>query len=378
MNRRTAFATGLLWLALASTREGALLAQAPKLDPARRRELQALLALADVAQAGQKVANDLGLEFHPHFLRGSQGNTYVPYSLAIGEHSARPRSFALYVRLVRAGAGPAAQGRGNWGAARIPPGEMPVGGVAVQHRRSAPYGEASAVLGMLERERQAASPYDFEDVYFVELDQGEPLRPLLLRRALAVPPGDYNVFLAASETSMQPARERTAVLVSALSVPDFSGDELLLSSLIVAARVVPVPAPLGPEQQMRRPYAIGATEVVPAEEPVFTPDDEPAVVFQIYNAGLRPDRRPDISIEYLVMQQRDGAFIPHGKLEPQQIHAKTLPKDLEARGGRQLSVVQSLPMAVPPGIYRLEVKVTDRVTSRSVTAEVDFALEPAR
>ena len=73
--------------------------------------------------------------------------------------------------------------------------------------------------------------------------------------------------MAVAETSDVPGRERAGVLVQPLGVPDFAGEELLLSSVIVADSVAPLAAPVSPEQQMRRPYAVGATDVVPSGEP---------------------------------------------------------------------------------------------------------------
>lgn len=377
-----AVAAASIWgLAQLASLFGAPLEADKKSEAALRRELRALLALADAVQTGEEVEQGLALRFESHLLKGSAGRTYVPYSVVIDEHSPAPESFTVYVRVVRRGSGLAPGGEhGPWGAVSIPPGEMPVGGVATRHRRSSPYGEASAVLSMLDRERQATSPYEFEDVHSVEVGAGEALRPFRLRRALSVPPGEYDVYVVARETAAasRPGA-RIAVLVQALSAPDFSVAELALSSLIVAERVETLPAALGSRQQARRPYALGTTEVVPAAEPIFTRDDEPVVVFQIYNASVGSDRKPEVRIEYELARWRDHAFVPYGRLAPRQLDSTTLPREFDPRADHQLGVVQSLPVAsVPPGLYRLDVTVTDKLESASATAQVEFTVAEAR
>jgi len=348
---------------------------------ARERDLRDLMALTDTVAAGGPLGGALALEFAPHFLKGGDGQTYVPFSLSISEHSRRPDGFVVYVRVVVPGQAPP-QGEGRPGgvelaSANLAPGELPVGGAASQHRRSARVGEASARLSLVGQDREAAKgPYVFEDAYVVSVDAGDEVHPYRLQRALAVPPGDYLVYVAVSEIGETPDAARSAVIRLPFAARGFEGG-LRLSSLILAEQVSPLPAGSGAKRQSRRPYALGSVEVVPVTGRELAPDDEPAVAFQIYGAGLGAGGRPAVGIEYLLLRQKDDAYVPHARLPPQRLDARTLPKDFDPAAGHQLGAVQELPVSLlPQGEYLLEVTVTDDVGRKSAKGALDFAVRP--
>jgi hypothetical protein len=343
-----------------------------------RRQLKELIALADAAAAGRRSQFDLSLRWEGHFFKGAESETYVPFSVAIEEHSASPRSFNVYVRVMERGPVERAAGaRVPWGALSIPPGEMPVGGVAVRHRRSSRYGEASAVLQMLERERQALSPYVFEDAHFVDVEPGDALRPFRLRRALAVPPGEYDLYVVAREGAGPGGR--TGVLAERLLVPDLGGPGLRLSSLIVAEHVDALPAPPLRRKQTRRPYAIGSVDITPASASSFDAEDQPLLVFHVYNAALGASHKPAVSVEYRVLRlAAEGDFLPVARLETQQFDVHTLPQEFDADAGHEIGVLTEIPVsALSAGTYRLEVVVTDTLAMHTLIRKVDFEVRPA-
>jgi len=349
-------------------------------EAARRRDVLHLMALTDALAAGTPAGSGLALAWEPHYLKGEAGQTYVPFSLTISEHSRQPAAFVVYLRVVPTGVTPPAGEGGPAGmelaTLGLPPGELPVGGAASQHRRSSRYGEASARLGLVDREREGArGPYIFEDSHVVEVMPGDDIHPFRLRRALAVPPGEHVLYVAVSEVGDTPATARSAVMRQALAARDFSEDALSLSSLIVAERVEPLPAPLEAKLQARRPYAVGSLEIVPVAGRELAQDAEPAVVFQIYNAGLGAGRKPNVGIEYLLLRLAAELYVPHARLPSQQLDARTLPAGFDPEAGHQLGAVQDLPLSLlPPGEYLLEVTVTDNVQTRSARAAVDFAV----
>ena len=81
-------------------------------------------------------------------------------------------------------------------------------------------------------------------------------------------------------------------------MPDFWNDELNTSSVIVAQRIDPLPAPLTPQQQAERPYALGAMEIVPALDTKFTKKAELSTFMLIYNPKIDRANKPDVSVEY--------------------------------------------------------------------------------
>ena len=83
-----------------------------------------------------------------------------------------------------------------------------------------------------------------------------------------MPAGDYDVFVVAKEPTPEKAPKnapppKMSALKQTVTVPDFWNGELATSSVIVAQRIDPLPAPLTPQQQAERPYALGAMEIVP-------------------------------------------------------------------------------------------------------------------
>lgn len=260
--------------------------------------------------------------------------------------------------------------------ANLAPGELPVGGVASQHTRSSRYGEASARLGLVDKEREAArGPYVFEESYVVEVEPDDDLRPYRVERALLVPPGDYVVYLGVAEVGGSAVTARSTVIRQPLRARDFWGEGLSLSSLILAERVKVLPAPMAPGLQSRRPYAVGGVEIVPVAGRELGRDQEPSVAFQVYGAAAGPERRPKVGIEYLLKRLDGESYVAHARLPAQQLDARTLPRSFDPAAGHQLGSVQDLPVSLlPPGEYLLEVTVTDQVRNTTVRGALDFAV----
>src|SRR5256885_13334916 len=59
----------------------------------------------------------------------------------------------------------------------------------------------------------------------------------------------------------------------------------------VAQRIDPLPAPLTPQQQADRPYAMGSMEIVPAFDTKFTKKSELSTFMLIYNPKDRKSTR---------------------------------------------------------------------------------------
>ena len=98
-----------------------------------------------------------------------------------------------------------------------------------------------------------------------------------ISRSFTVPAGTYDVFVVAKEpTPDKPPKNAPAPKMSVLKqevvVPDFwNATELATSTVIVAQRIEPLPAPLTPQQQADRPYALGSMEIVLAIIRPFCP-----------------------------------------------------------------------------------------------------------
>ena len=81
-------------------------------------------------------------------------------------------------------------------------------------------------------------------------------------------------------------------------MPDFWNNELTTSSVIVAQRIDPLPAPLTPQQQIERPYALGGIEIVPVNDLKMSKKVELQTFMIIYNPKTDSMNKPDVLVEY--------------------------------------------------------------------------------
>ena len=92
-----------------------------------------------------------------------------------------------------------------------------------------------------------------------------------ISRSFTVAPGNYDVFVVAKEPTPDKAPKnapppKVSLVKQTVTVPDLWNGELNTSSVIVAERIDPLPAPLTAQQQGERPYALGTMEIVPAPQ----------------------------------------------------------------------------------------------------------------
>jgi hypothetical protein len=375
------------------------------LDPGQRTALVALLNAVDAAQQREREAGDPAAEhvsWDHHILKSQQGLGYVPFRLALdGSIGAAPtmKSVAMYIRavsrhdgfrtaeehssvrdwLARGGDAPPPRQETVF----IGPGEMPVGGPAASSPRRSTQApaEALAILSLQQRalERQKAaeeaakkmaetrerdpSRFPFEEYYFFDVKSSA------IERALSLPPGEFDVYVALLDRS-RPRTASPAVVRRTISVPDFSSGRLGLSSLMLVTSVNTLSAPLRSQQQIERPYAFGHAEVVPVRSASFTTNDVLSVVFQIFDYGA-PDA--DLSIEYVFYQRADGARRLFNRTPTQELTDDDLPP--VSPWETQAFTSQSVALRpFPPGDYELEVTVRDRLTRGTAKQSVAFSV----
>src|SRR5258708_26906485 len=201
------------------------------LDPAERNAVLALMRAVDLAQETDVTSgNNDSLDWNSHLLKARNQRAYVPFRLALKTLDTL-KSAALYVRAVsrhdgfrskeehsamrewvERGGGPTPALQQTM---RVSPGEMPVGGPGINSSRQniQAAAEASGQLALqqrqYEREKDAQEaakkkeearqrdPYlfPFEEYYFADVKERA------IARAIALPPGDYDVFFAVIDRS---------------------------------------------------------------------------------------------------------------------------------------------------------------------------------
>jgi len=313
----------------------------------QKKEVQALVKMADDVAAGQAAPNDLGLSWvHEDYLKAQGNKEYAPFAVTIDPTKVSGGTVSFYWRVVSKNAPP-------------PP-------VVDEKDKKKD-----------DKKTQAKRPeFAYEDVsYIPTAGQTAPMR---IQRSFTVPAGEYDIYLAAKEPTSQAknaAPAKASVIKQTVTVPDFWNNELTTSSVIVAQRIDPLPAPLTPQQQVERPYALGGIEIVPVSDLKMSKKAELQTFMIIYNPKTDSMNKPDITVEYSFYAKAAGAEKFFNKTTPQSLNAQTLPPQFDVAAGHQLQAGQGVPLAsFPEGEYRLEIKVTDKIANKSLTRDVNFTV----
>jgi hypothetical protein len=371
------------------------------LGPNEREAVLALIKAVDLAQASD-APSDPALAWDHHILKSGNYTGYVPFTLRTAAPASR--STAMYVRAVSRHDGMRSSSERSYvrdwllnnrdvmprqaETVYVGVGEMPLAGLAGASSRQATAAAAAASASLalqqkdLEKQQRAAAEakrkaetreldpllFPFEEYFFLDLGSARGGESRTVERALALPPGEYDVYVGLIER----ARIKTSsasVMHRLVTVPDFWSDQLALSSLILARDVRLLKSALAAQQQVEHPYTFGSAEVVPAPGAVFTTDEALTVVFQICNYGA-PDS--DLTVNY-TFYRVDGERRLFNRTDPQQLADPDLPP--AGAWESQAFASQTVPLRpFPPGQYELEVQVRDRLTRGTAKAAVAFTV----
>jgi hypothetical protein len=291
-----------------------------------------------------------------HFVKG-QTDTYIPFTLQLDKVTLASGA-ALWVRVVNA------EQAASFAAALLAPRQ-----------------------GNNRNQPPARTMFAWDNGSFIDVPEGGKLQ-----RAMQLRPGQYVAYVAVKERSAAPAgaqrndrnrNDRNAppapapgkvgLLRHEITVPDFGVGDLTTSSVIVARSVEPVTAP--PTDQESNPYVFGPMRIVPSPDGRFAKSAELSVIFWIYGAQSAATGKPDVTIDYNFYQRLAEGEKYFNKTAPQQLNAQTLPPEFSVAAGHQLPGSLVVPLSsFPVADYRLEIKVTDKASGKSVTQNVNFSV----
>ena len=191
-------------------------------------------------------------------------------------------------------------------------------------------------------------------------------------------PGDYDVYVAVKEKAAagrRPPRPKIGVLKHEITVPSLDG-ELTTSSVIMAARSTCCRPRCPNDRQAENPYTFGAMKITPSLDNKFTKKDELNVIFWIYGAGVDARRRSRTSRwSTTSTRRRPTARSSSTRPTRRSMNAETLPPQFDLAAGHQLPGSLAVPLAsFPEGDYRLEVKINDKTSGKTVTREATFSV----
>jgi hypothetical protein len=345
---------------------------ARKLDRTQLAEAQALAKLVDTAQAGQAMPSDVPITIDRYdFFRAASGHTYVPFILSIDNRVLANPAVSLMLRVVKKGAKP------------VPPKERKAPQVTAVSDR--PVNDLSDLRDLTEEERAKAqaereklnlAPAAFEDLYFLDLKPAQAGEPARLSRAFLAEAGEYDVYLGLKERKPADKKQkpRLGVYKQTITVPDYNGSEIVTSSLVLADKIEPLAKPLSADQQWENPYTIGQLQIVPKVDTRFAKTQELSVYFQIYNAALNSAGKPDVLVEWGFYQKNADGEKKIFTTDPTILNASTLPPQFDV-AKHQLAGGSAWPLSsFQTGDFRLEIKITDKVSGKTLTKNVSFSV----
>jgi hypothetical protein len=302
-----------------------------------QQDARVLVGLAD--SMGEALPSEFPVTWRQnHFVKAQNGQTFIPFTLEIDPTSLSSPGVVLYVRAVKKGVA-------------APP---PEGGDKKSDEMD---------------EMMVEHPWD--DIEFLDVPADG-----LVARGLALSGGEYELFVGVKELSTENEEEikKTSVFRRDLSVPDFTKPELAISSIIVADGIEAV-EPLAPEVQRANPYTFVTMKVTPSLDSNYQKTSELTLLFWVY--GVQPDalQKPDVQIDYSFHQKLPEGEKYFNKTAPQVLNATSamLPAEFDLSAGHLVPGMLNVPLAsFPPGDYRCEVRVTDKLSGKSLTQNVAF------
>jgi hypothetical protein len=187
-----------------------------------------------------------------------------------------------------------------------------------------------------------------------------------------VRPGDYDIYLAIKDKGTVEKIDknytpRVGLMKKELTVPDYNAAGLMTSSMLLSSGIQPTPAGQTADND---PYIFGQMQIVPSRDGKYKKTDTLSVVYWVYGATGDATGKPDLTIENSFNQKTADGEKFFNKTQPQAVNAQT-----------PYNVAQGIPnfLEVPllsfmPGDYRLEIKITDKPSGKTVTQNVNFTV----
>jgi GWxTD domain-containing protein len=184
-------------------------------------------------------------------------------------------------------------------------------------------------------------------------------------KAVPLRPGRYKLDVVVKDVN----GDRMGTWSRSIIVPTFDDDKLASSSLIVADDVQPVPTnSIGTGM-----FVIGTTKVRPRVAPA---DGKPAVFkrgqkvnfwMQVYNLAVdQTTHKPLATFEYDIVNAATNKPVVHS------VDSSETMGNL----GDQVTLQKTVASAkLDPGVYRIQIKVNDRISKQTVDPSATFAVE---
>ena len=184
-------------------------------------------------------------------------------------------------------------------------------------------------------------------------------------KAVPLRPGRYLLYVVVKDVN----GDRMGTWSRGIVVPEFSEERLASSSLILADDVEPVPS----KNVGTGMFVIGTTKVRPRVAPA---DGKPAVFkrgqkvnfwMQVYNLAVdEKTHKPSATFEYDIVNAATNKPVVH----------TVESSDKMGNIGDQVTLEKTVAAAnLNPGVYRIQIKVSDNISKQTVDPSATFAVE---
>jgi hypothetical protein len=301
-----------------------------KRTKAEQVDIDTLVTVVDTVAAGKLPApSDIAVTWDSsHFFRAPDGSTYIPFTVTVDKSKIATPTAALYVRVESKGAAAAAPAKGKDAKAPIHPWEK----------------------------------FDFATI-------GADGK---VARYIQVKPGDYDLFVAVKDKGTVEKTDKNytpkvGLLKKDLSVPDYNKAELMTSSMLLSTGIQPAASGQTAEDD---PYIFGQMQIVPSKDGKYKKTDTLSVVYWVYGATGDAAGKPDLTVENSFNQKTGDGEKFFNKTQPQALNASS-PYNVSMGVPNFLEVPL---VSFAPGDYRLEIKITDKPSGKTVTQNVNFTV----
>ncbi len=92
---------------------------------------------------------------------------------------------------------------------------------------------------------------------------------------------------------------------------------------------------------------------------------------------LTPEKKFNLEATYTFYRQDAGTEKRFNSTEPQTFSSETMGAGFDPSGNSSIQAGQGVPLqSLPEGVYRLEIKITDKLSSKVLTQNVNFTVTP--
>jgi GWxTD domain-containing protein len=215
------------------------------------------------------------------------------------------------------------------------------------------YGVVKSLSGRIMYEWEDVINVEYSDQYF---EEGKNKRSEY-QKIISVPPGQrYRLDLVLKDTNSK----NVGSLSRVLNIPKYEETALQSSSIILANSIAPTRTTSDQLQQ----YVIGDMKVVPNVRSEYLQGQNLLPYMQVYNMDIdQTKQNPSLDVTFTI---KNGDKVIE-ELKGNPFNSEQL------FYGLRVVVLGKIPLnAISPGKYKLEIKVVDNISNKSVSTTTDF------